>query len=439
MAYIEILVFGGLIPAALLWFTQGQSLQIVLPWLVLIPLLLGLHYGFFAGTAGALLTAVVLAMTTYLKPDLLAEFPRAPAIGLLLVGMGAGEARDIWASRMRRLKYLCLYHQTRLKQFTSDYQLLQVSHLQLERQVAGSGTSLRTALKQLKLRNPVLDASLNEPLGGIGNWVLEILAEASDLHTAAVYEISEQGILRLPYVAMLGKATEMSMFNPLLRKTLHTSLVSSVHATNEAGHEHVIAVIPLVDASGHIHGVVSINDMPFLRIHQETFELLGVLGRYIGDLLARRTRSMSDTQGAFTLRESLQRNLVDAKKHAVPMALIACRIVDPVRRDLLVAHCCHTSRGMDHSWISISRKGEAVILTLLPFTDEAGLKSYRTRLQGKQAGGSTSMQGMVTNLWMLDKNRTADELLTEVCQLCDIEALDPRPIKQLHVLSEAAL
>ena len=71
MAYLEILVLGGLIPAALLWLAHGQVLQIVLPSLVLGPLLLGLHYGFFAGTCGALSTAAVLAGITYLKPELL--------------------------------------------------------------------------------------------------------------------------------------------------------------------------------------------------------------------------------------------------------------------------------------------------------------------------------------------------------------------------------
>ncbi|MEO5660371.1 MAG: PelD GGDEF domain-containing protein [Polaromonas sp.] len=440
MAYLEVLVFGGLIPAALLWLAHGQGLHILLPALVLGPLLLGLHYGFFAGTCGAISTAAVLAAITSLKPELLGEFPRAPVVGLLLVGMGSGEARDIWATRLQRLNYLCRYHQTRLKQFTSDYQLLQVSHSQLERRLAGSANNLRAAMERLKLRKPISDAARNEPLGGIGDWVLEIMAEAGNLHTAAVYDMNGQGILRLPYVAMLGRATDMSLFNPLLRETLHTGSLTSVRASNEAVHEHVIAVVPLVDASGHIHGIVSINEMPFLSIHQDTFELLGVLGRHIGDILARRARPMKDTQGPFSLREGLQRNLVDARKHAFPAALIACRIVDAVQRDSLVSHCCQSSRGLDQSWISINRKGETVILKLLPLTDEVGVKSYFARLESQQAGGSPAMHGITTYLWMLEKNRTADEILAEVYAACDIEPLDSiRPTGQLHSTSKVAL
>jgi polysaccharide biosynthesis protein PelD len=439
-AYLEIVVLGGLVPAALLWFCWPQSLPLVLPALVLIPLLLGLHYGFLAGACGALLTAGVLAAFAHLKPDLLSEFPRTSVIGLLLVGMGAGEARDIWAAQLRRLNYLCNYHQTRLKQFTSDYQLLKVSHSQLERRLAGSANSLRAALERLKLREPVSDAARSEPMGGIGGWLLEIMAEAGNLHTAALYETSGRGILRLPSVAMLGKATDLSPFNPLLRETLRTGSLTSVHAGHEAVHEPVIAVVPLIDASGHIHGVVSINEMPFLSIHQDTFELLGVLGRHIGDVLARQTRPMGDTQGPFTLRESLQRNLVDAKSHGLPAALIACKVVDAARRDSLVAHCCNGSRGLDQSWISVNREGKTVILKLLPLTDEIGVKSYLARMESMQAGAGAAMHGIVTYLWTLDKNQTADELLEEIRIVCDFDPLLDRSVQtNLNFPSEAAL
>ena len=53
---IEILVLGGVVPTALLWFVKAQALPLVLPALVLFPLLLGLQHGFSAGTGSALLT-----------------------------------------------------------------------------------------------------------------------------------------------------------------------------------------------------------------------------------------------------------------------------------------------------------------------------------------------------------------------------------------------
>lgn len=420
---VEIIVLAGLIPAALFWFAQAQPLPLLFPVLVLMPLLLGVNYGFLAGTGSALLTVAVLAGIGLLKPELLKEFPKAQAIGLVLVGMCAGEARDIWTARIRRIDALCRYHQTRLQQFTSAYHLLQVSHAQLERRMAGSVNSLRSALERLELRQPACNGARDEPLGGIAEWLLEIMVEAGGLHTAAVYEISAKGVLRLPCLAMAGQAADLSPFNPLLRETLRTASLTSVHASQEALHEPVIAIVPLVDAGGHVHGIVSIHDMPFLSVHQDTFELLAVLGRHIGDILMRRARPVGESQARFALRESLERNLTDAKRSGLPAALIACKVVDADCRQRLVSHCCNNSRGLDQSWTSVNRQGESVIVKLLPLTDEAGVSSYLARLDSEQTADCIT-KGMVTHRWMLDPQRSADELLAELCAACDMEVFE---------------
>ena len=427
-SWVEIIVLAGLLPAALFWFAQAQPLPLLFPVLVLTPLLLGVNYGFLAGTGSALLTVAVLAGIGLLKPDLLKEFPKAQAIGLVLVGMCAGEARDIWTARIRRVEFLCHYHQTRLQQFTSAYQLLQVSHLQLERRMAGSTNSLRSALERLELRQPACDGASDEPLGGMAEWLLEIMVEAGGLHTAAVHEISPKGVLRLPCLAMAGQAADLSPFNSLLRETMRTASLTSVHASHEALHEHVIAIVPLVDAGGHIHGIVSIHDMPFLSVHQDTFELLEVLGRHIGDILMRRTRPVGETQTRFALRESMERNLIDAKKHGLPAALIACKVVDADCRQSLVSHCCNSSRGLDQNWISVNRQGESVIVKLLPLTDEAGVNSYLARLESEQSADCMA-KGILTYRWLLDGQRSADELLTELCAACDMDVFDAVPAK----------
>jgi hypothetical protein len=422
-AYLEILLLAALLPSALLWFSGPASLPLVLAALVLSPLLLGLHYGFVAGTSAAALTAGVLAGLVHFKPELLAEFPKAQVIALLLVGMCAGQARNRWAAQVRRLSSLSHYHQKRLRQFTGEYQALQVSHAQLERRLGGGSGSLRTALQRLKLREPVLVSARGEPLGGIAPWLLDIMVETGHLHTAAVYAINERGGLHPPAVASVGRGSGLSLFNPLLRETLRTGMLTSVQAGHEAVHEHVIAVVPLVDAGGHIHGVVSISDMPFMSVHQETFELLGLLGRHIGDILAHRTRPLSDGRDTWGLRQSLERTLTDARRHGLPGALVACKVIDAAEGEACVAQLCHSSRGLDQNWVATNRKGQPVVLTLLPLTDEAGVKSYLARQQDRDAGGART-RATAIHLWMLDKTRQADDILAEVAVICNIEALD---------------
>lgn len=156
------------------------------------------------------------------------------------------------------------------------------------------GVPLPDALQRLTLCEPVWDSTQKEPLGGIGPWLLDIMVDAGRLHTAAVYALNERGGLQLPAVATVGTGTGLSLFNPLLRETLRTGALTSVEAGNESVHERVIAVVPLIDACSHVYGIVSIHDTPCVNVHQDTFELLG---RHIGDMLARRLHTAQAAQG----------------------------------------------------------------------------------------------------------------------------------------------
>jgi hypothetical protein len=168
--------------------------------------------------------------------------------------------------------------------------------------------------------------------------------------------------------------------------------------------------------------------MPFLSVHEDTFELLAVLGRHIGDILMRRARPVGETQVRFSLQESLERSVVDAKKSGLPAVLIACQVIDADCRYSLVDHCCKSSRGLDQSWISVNRRGESVIVKLLPLTDEAGASSYLARLESEQAADCMA-KGILTHRWMLDGLRSADELLVGLCTVCDMNVLDVSPAR----------
>jgi hypothetical protein len=439
-AYVETFLFGSVVPMVMLWFaSQGPWAPYVLPILYLAPLILGLRYGFAAGAAGAVLTAVSFVLVSLLKPDAAFALPRAQAIGLVLVGMVAGQASEIWAARIRRLGSLARYHQTRLEQFTSAYHLLKISHAQLEQRVAGGTRNLRNALEGLKNRVPLLNVQGGEPLGGIAEELLGIMVEQGDLYTAAVYALNERSLLRLPALARAGDAPELSVFNPLLRETMRTGMLTSVKTGGEVEYEHVIAVVPLVDSSGYIHGVVVINDMPFLAVNADTFGVLGVLGKHIGDILARLTHPIHEADSAASLRDSLERYLVDARQHGIPTAFLACRIFDVSRRELLVTHCESSGRGLDQSWIAKDWKGHPVIFMLLPLTDESGATTFARRLQQQVVGGQSAKSGMVNHLWMLDQYSHTDKMLAEVYTTCHIEGLDAvHPVQHVGPSTEAA-
>lgn len=423
-AVTETLLFGAVVSLMLLWFSaQGRWANYAFPLLYLLPLVLGLRYGFVAGlTTGALASGSMVLVVT-LRPDPALVAVAAQSIGLLLVGMVAGQARDSSNSRLRKLDALARYRHERLEQFTSAFHLLKVSHAQLEQRVAGGALNLRNALERLKQRAPQTGDQGSPPLAELAADLLHILVEQGDLYTAALYAVNERHLPCMPALAQAGNAPELSVFNPMLREALRTGRVTSAKAGAETGHDEVIAIVPLVDSRGHVHAVVAIYDMPFLAANVDTFGLLGVLGKHMGDILASRTRSLDATGNVASLRESIQRHLVDAREHGVPTALLAFRIAPASWRDQLVAHCSRSGRGLDQSWLAYDRQGHPAVFRLLPLTDELGAHTFMRRLQLERVGSRTAESGMVSYLWMLDRFASADDMVAEVGRTCSVDNL----------------
>jgi hypothetical protein len=416
-------VLAGLVPALLLWLKAPWFLDAGFIWLAFIPALLGMRYGVVAGAAAAVLVAVDIACFAYLNPNSAHALPSLQAVGLVLLGMTAGEFRDSSSAKLRRAQSESIYHQTRLEQFTRSYHLLSASHAQLEQRLGASATSLRTLLHRLKLQQPPATHS-DGALGGIGDWILGVFLEAGQLHTAALHTVSDRGTVHFPAVASVGEPPELSQFDPLVREAIHTGCVASVQAGHEGGPAQLIAVVPLTDASGRIHGIVGVSEMSFSALHQGTFDLLAVVGGHVGDILSRRARPMGQASGLWTFRHCLERCLSDARRGRVPASLVAFTFPASPEQDAVVDLLCKLGRGLDESWVSTSSQGEILVLQLLPLTDAAGAKCYVERavaVMREELGDAGLVQAPRTDMWLLSRQRSVDAVLEEICTAYELE------------------
>jgi polysaccharide biosynthesis protein PelD len=424
-AVLETTFFAAIVPAALLWQVKTSwLLDAGALWFAFIPLLLGLRYGLRAGLGASVLLAAVLGGLSHFSGTPISAFQHIYAVGLLLLGMTAGEFRDGWASRVRRLEAEGNYHRARLDEFTRTYHLLQASHAQLERQLGSNAVSLRTLLQRLKLHRAFIAANDDKALERVGKWLLDLFAEAGRLHTAALYSLSERGTLQVPAIATLGQPEELSPFNPLLREALGTGCLTSLRAEQDANTAGVIAVVPLIDSFGRIHGVVSIHEMPFFALRQSTFDLLAVLGGHVGDILAHRMKSICDEGGIAAFRQCLQRTLKDVVAGSVPASLVAVRIgvAGPRQADVL-AWLCHEGRGLDQKWVYNDCNGYPVVAALLPLTDETGAQRFLHRIERhahKHYKGSDVPQVFMGKVWPLDAQHDAETLIEEVFSRFDV-------------------
>lgn len=421
-AAAETAVLAFVIPEALL-LARPQLAGVLLALMPLIPILLGLRYGFVASTAASLLLTLVMFQFYYFPPHVLKDFPELQALVYLLAGSIAAQFHDYWNRLLDDARASAAQDRLRLTQFTSTFHLLQASHNLLERQLLGNRTSLRTSLQRLKGHLAMSPPDATAPLGGIGAWLLELFAETGNLHAAAAYVINDHRLIAQAPAASYGITTALSPSNPLLREALNSGSVVSLRA-NDTDVDHVIAVIPLVDSQGRIHGVVSINHMAFFAIRQATFDLMAIIARQVGDILSSHANLLADANDSQVLLDYLRRGIATARLHSLPLAVVGVTIIEPLMQKQLITQCLGVHRAIDQSWLCHDRLDRPVIVMLMPMPTEAAARNKVQRLRDHVAevcGSEAAAEGMQNFVMMLDGERSAEDALEIMLHACDID------------------
>lgn len=432
-AATETVLLASVLPALLLWLSPGRTLSYVIPALVLIPLACGLRGGFVLGSLSAMLVTAVMVGTNYLRPLLLADYSGAQVVCLFLVGAAAGNVSDYWNTELRRMTHLCNHCKLRMNSLKVAHQILQASHAQLEHRIAGNQQSLRTLMQRLAMHGSDLQAGVDNPMDDMGQPILDVMVEAASVYVAAVHEISDLGVPHPEALARQGNPGKLSAFHPLLREALRTGTVAFVLPDtagpgNELASPALVAVVPLVDAADHIHAVVAIEDMRFPCMRPETFVLIGLLGRHIGNLLTRRARSAGENASPYCFSQCLQEQLACSIRYGAPAMLLALRAASPSRSAALVRHCGMEGRDLDQNWIMTNHARLPVIIKLLPMTDEAGAKAYLERMTQLQSPGEHDRNDFIVQAWPVHQAVSTSRMLSELRDAFGLAASEPRPI-----------
>ncbi len=266
------------------------------PWVVLAPILLGLQNGFRAAlVSGALLLAGALAFWKQGYSQV-ASFPIDYAVSVGILGPLAGEYRDAW---QRRLDATARENRSRghdLARFTRAYHLLKRSHDDLEQRLAGAGPSLQAALDRLEsvLREKA------DPIAA-GDGILQLFGQYGRVQVASLHEVrphadtatdaadwrAEDHAIATAPSAEFGQGAAIDPEHPMIRDALETGELTSVRDDRAASRGPVpLACVPLVDATGRVHALVMVHEMPFMAVTEENLTLLAVLGGRVGDWLA---------------------------------------------------------------------------------------------------------------------------------------------------------
>ena len=285
-----------LVPLAGAWVSRRDPLFVhaAFPWSAIAPLIAGVRYGFGAGFGcAALVVFTMLGAWQHVLPlPFPAEdFPMQLSVGLLIVGMVAGEFSDLWKRRLQGLETEQEQLRRRFDGFARTYQALRLSHDLLESRVAGATTTVREGLRALARRGfPRADAAATAAR------ILDIFATHCDARVAAVYLCGDDGELPIGAVGEPGRAGAAARppadprgAAPQGGRQRHAAGSDGVGAAKgrrrrarpparrRSGASDLLIAAPFIDLDDRVRGLLVVGDMPFMAFGAETLRRIAVL------------------------------------------------------------------------------------------------------------------------------------------------------------------
>lgn len=433
---LESAVLTVLVPAIGWLFNPQDPLfyDSAFAWLVAGPLLAGLRYGFIFGFSSALVTVAIMALAPYLAVGD-RELPIAYAIGVILVGMVAGEFTDIWRRRFTQMRIINEYQGTRLNEFVRNYHLLRVSHDQLAERLAANPHNLRDALLALAERFDTVQPG-EDILHRRSADLLSFIASEGRLQQCALYRVNDKGELDAQPLDFIGgqppssRLAEHPMVRACLEQRRMISLKSEMADELQYASQPLLAVVPLVDVDDRVWAVVTVTEMPFVVFERGNLHLLAVLGGNLGDIIkeayARRPEDRELAKARFEVR--LQRWCQYAKRYNLSSLLMAYEIpgrIEGVSNEALTDVIFEQLRALDYAWLTDVAGGKQVMYVLMPLTPERGATAYRERMSQllqERFGLNVAESGLTFHQRNVDGKRSASELLAGIRRQAESDA-----------------
>ena len=250
-------------------------------WSIVVVLLVALRYGSLLGSLGmlTLLLAWFACKALGLYPGL--AFPELTFLGGYIIVLITGEFADMWRVRLDRAESRAGYTLDRLQNLTQRHVLLRLSHDRLEENLLVRPYTVRDAL--LSLRDVMMDESHLEVLPA-GDELLNLLADYCQLQRGGLYSVAGGGINPEP-VALLGQNAPLDLDDRLLKHAFESRQMAHVQMAGEGYGGIYWVAAPVMNSGGQLIGMVVVERMPFLSIHQETLQLFGLLLNFYADVV----------------------------------------------------------------------------------------------------------------------------------------------------------
>lgn len=371
------------------------------PWSWFAPVILALRYGPLAGLGGA---GILLGAWLLFNVGHYDDFPKLFFLGGLILVMLVGEFSSLWLARTRRAETLQIYLDQRLEHLTRQYYLLRLSHDRLEQDLISRPMSMRDAL--LALRTPTTTEREDTPRA---QALLRLLSQYCQLESASLHRFAD-GSLSEESIASIGKTTTLDKEDPLVVQAMSTLAlchISQIQAERQESTRYLIAA-PLINLKGDIYGLLTVEELPFFSLQDETLQTVNLLLGYYTDGLAVESLAAPlcaelplcppefafETQRLWHLRQGT----------GIASIVVALEFLPRAIEDDLPLQFMRMKRGLDEHWMCAGEK-KFILATLMPLGDNSTAEGFLARLEAwakQKSERSLAELGVFPHIFQLD-------------------------------------
>lgn len=411
------------------WFVAPENplfLHADFPWLVFAPLIVAARYGFFAGLISSL-TLVLLLLAQHRLLAIPAAYPSQLALAMTLLAMIVGQFTDVWAKRLQRMQDYNDEIGLEYKKFANSYLQLKLSHLDLEERLAGRAATLRDAtdgLQALMQKN----ADANEGLlASTGKDILNVLSTFAHIDQATLHLIEDHQLQTQPLARIGLSERQWTASHPMIQACLDTHQL--VHLKHEDAstllrfeRQGILLVLPLVDLTDRLWGVVIVTEMPFISYEHENITKLAVLGAAVGEMA--RTDELESIQSASgkqitafdRLKLRVESWVYFVREYRVEASLTLVRFSAPEMKDneAMAATLSALIRSPDVSYTQRcnANTGDYCVWILMPLTNKKGATGFASRIKNEMERRELPHDFLSVTSREINATDTVDQLLS---------------------------
>ncbi|MDR3410685.1 MAG: PelD GGDEF domain-containing protein [Formivibrio sp.] len=343
------------------------------PWLA--PLLVALRYGVLPGLlSGGILLAAWLQLVGA------TAFPPTYFLGGFILVMVSGEYGSLWRTRIRRVEELNYYLDDRLEQLARHHLLLRLSHERLEQGLISRPVTLRDALAHL---STLLKQSTNGTTLPAAQPFLEFLAQICQLEQATILEFKNGQVDSKP-IAQIGKEGGYAVDDPLIIYAMEHKLLCHIQSEFlESGESNLLLALPLITSTGDIRAILTVRQMPFFALNDDTMQMLAALGAYyveqivVEEVAAPVLNAMPECPPEFAYEAFKLQRL--QRETGITSAIVILTFKPSSLQHELLDLVQRQQRSQDMAW-EIQQGSNHILVTLMPLCNLAAVKGYLARI-----------------------------------------------------------